>query len=173
MRYLLWFCLLAGLAYSEPKVCSEVKIEITAEDVAAIHDVTPQWVELFKEEAQKYTHTADNSTQPSLEVMRKTHLGDCVAFAKLGAWYALKEGYSCKFIRFVVNQEEGHMFLYATKGYESWAVSNQTAGESYSLEGTILRMGYFGTLFFVESGVTFKNLDNSNWNRTSIRHWQR
>jgi hypothetical protein len=168
MKHLLLFFFLVNLTFGGSKTTTGIKTKITAEDIDALYCETPSWVRSFNEESRSYTYTPN---QPSLAALRATGLGNCVAFAKLGAWHALQEGWDCKFVRFTVPKSRGHMFLYATKDYLSWAVSSRSSSEVYSVENAILRMGYFGSLFLIESNITFTNLDSNNLSRTKMLSW--
>lgn len=164
-RFIL-FCLLINIALAaQNKVTNEdviltKDIILTAESIRYIFKTPlPKWVKKFDKEAKKYKCCADN--QSSLSKLRATGHGNCVAFAKLGAWYAIQAGYNYKFIA-VANGKNGHMSLYATQDGTRWIISNKTRRAGNSVRGEIFKMDIFGGLVVMDSNLTTEDLDADN-----------
>jgi hypothetical protein len=162
VKYIILFCILASYAFGSAEKATDEDviltgdIILTAQNIASTKTKTPKWVYDFHKEADKYHYL---SKQPSLATLRSTGNGNCVAFAKLGAWYAIRAGYNCKFIA-ILHGEDGHMFLYATQKGENWVVSNDTHRQVDSIKDAIFRMNAFGSLIIRETNVTIGNLDS-------------
>lgn len=162
MKRIILFCLIASIALGATKEAKEEDviltgdIILTAKNIASTKTKTPNWLHAFDKEASKYEYL---SKQSSLAVLRSTGRGNCVAFAKLGAWYAIHEGYKCKFIS-IAHGKDGHMFLYASRDNNNWVVSNDTYRQVDSIKDAIFRMNAFGSIIMRETDVTLSNIES-------------
>ena len=92
---------------------------------------TPQFVKDFREEVKQYSY---RHPQPSLSVLRERHYGNCVSFANLGAWWAIKHGFTAKLVVLTSEDEElAHMVCVVWEPKDSyhkkrlWMFDNEDA----------------------------------------------
>ncbi|MDO8492959.1 MAG: hypothetical protein Q7S19_00200 [bacterium] len=116
----------------------------------------PQWIKDFRKEVKKYDL---DPKQPSLNVLRQTGRGNCEAFAKLGALYAIHSGYSCEFV-IIANGNDGHIFLYVRCGDDYWSISNRVYYHVGSIDDAKCQMGAVGHRFIMKIPATLSGL---NW----------
>jgi len=109
MRYLALFFVLCGACFAH----------------------TPQFVEDFRKEVRQYSY---RHPQPSLKVLREKHYGNCVSFANLGAWWAIKHGFTAKLVVLTSENEEfAHMVCVVWEPKDSyhnkrlWIFDNEEA----------------------------------------------
>lgn len=115
---------------------------------------TPQWVKDFRDEA-KVCHY--ELTQKSLKVLRETHRGNCVAYAKLAAWHALRAGVKCEFVRIDGGEKYTHLMLFVREPKGLWIVSNNDCYRAK--EEWEFPLGFFGWDIISRWPATEEQLD--------------
>jgi hypothetical protein len=163
VKHLILFFVLFSFVFGEAEntavkdVVLTGDIELTQENIDDAFKVEfPNWVQAFDKEISDHSYEYE-SGQASLEVLRATKLGNCVAFAKLAAYHALRAGYECRLIS-IADKQGAHMFLYASSDKNSWAVSVKTYRPVNSIKDSIFRMNALGSKITRESYVTLNDL---------------
>lgn len=96
---------------------------------------TPAFVKEFRKEVEQYSY---RHPQPLLEVLRERHYGNCVSFANLGAWWAIKYGLTAKLVVLTCDNEDlAHMVCVVWEPKDSyhdnrlWMFDNKEAYVAY------------------------------------------
>lgn len=164
MRNIILFWLLYFVTWStvEAQTIKNDEIIITGKEPEFKIKV-PAWVRALDREMEIKNYTYNSNGPKSIAGIRDTYEGSCVAFAKLGALYALTEGWNCKFVGITDGSRTGHLFLYASHNDTHWLVSNNSRHYVYSIKDAMVRIGALNYRIISETNVTLENLETKDW----------